>query len=209
MSQSGSGVGPSNIGPTLITTRLMSEEIKQLRIVVVGDGSVGKTSFLKAYTQGTFPMEYIPTVFDNYIESYQRNNVNYIINFVDTAGQEDFDRLRPISYKEVCVCLICFNVNNIASYENVKLKWLPEVRRYCGRDVPILLVGLQTDLRAANTKENTVTKEAGQELAHLLGLFNYVECSAKTCAGCDEVIDMAIKEAISPKAQQKKCCTVL
>ncbi|XP_045607317.1 cdc42 homolog [Procambarus clarkii] len=187
----------------------MSVDIRQLRIVVVGDGAVGKTSFLKAYTEGSFPMEYIPTIFDNYIECFQRNEENFIINFVDTAGQSDYDQLRPLSYKEISVCLVCFNVNSISTYENVKNKWLPEVRKHCGDDLPILLVGLQTDLRAASAKDTTVSREAAQKLAHSLGLVSYVECSAKTCAGCDHVIEMAIQAAISPQATYKGCCSIL
>ena len=53
----------------------------------------------------------------------------YTLGLFDTAGQEDYDRLRPLSYPQTDVFLVCFSVTSPASFENVKEKWFPEVRR--------------------------------------------------------------------------------
>ena len=58
----------------------------------------------------------------------------------DTAGQEDYDRLRPLSYPQTDVFLICFSVVSPSSFENVTSKWCPEIKHHCA-DAPILLVG--------------------------------------------------------------------
>lgn len=70
----------------------------------------------------------------------------YNLGLWDTAGQDDYDRLRPLSYPETNVFLICFSVVNMVSYENVRQKWYKEVRHHCP-DTPVLLIGTKTDLR--------------------------------------------------------------
>ncbi len=58
----------------------------------------------------------------------------------DTAGQEDYDRLRPLSYPDTDVILMCFSIDSPDSLENIPEKWTPEVRHFCP-NVPIILVG--------------------------------------------------------------------
>lgn len=65
----------------------------------------------------------------------------------DTAGQEEYDRFRPISYPDTDVFLICFSIANPVSYKNVQEKWVPEIRHYCP-NAPIVLVGTMSDLRS-------------------------------------------------------------
>uniref|UniRef100_A0A4W3GWB3 Uncharacterized protein n=1 Tax=Callorhinchus milii TaxID=7868 RepID=A0A4W3GWB3_CALMI len=64
----------------------------------------------------------------------------------DTAGQEDYDRLRPLSYPDTDVILMCFSIDNPDSLENIPEKWTPEVKHFCP-NVPIILVGNKKDLR--------------------------------------------------------------
>lgn len=79
----------------------------------------------------------------------------------DTAGQEDYDRLRPLSYPQTDVFLICFSLVNPASFENVRAKWYPEVRHHCP-STPIILVGTKLDLRDDKT---TIEKLRDKKLA--------------------------------------------
>ncbi|MED6240843.1 hypothetical protein ATANTOWER_029259, partial [Ataeniobius toweri] len=64
----------------------------------------------------------------------------------DTAGQEDYDRLRPLSYPDTDVILMCFSIDSPDSLENIPEKWTPEVKHFCP-NVPIILVGNKKDLR--------------------------------------------------------------
>jgi small GTP-binding protein len=79
---------------------------------------------LICYTQGAFPEEYIPTVFDNFNTVVVVDNRQVNLGLWDTAGQEDYDRLRPLSYQNADVFLICFSVVNPSSFENVRGKVL-------------------------------------------------------------------------------------
>lgn len=114
--------------------------MEQLKCVVVGDGGVGKTTFLYRVTTGQYPFEYIPTVFDN--ASFYHEGVN--ISFWDTAGQDDYDRLRPLSYQQTDVFLVCYNKHRDYTYQNVLNKWLPEIFHHCPEAIAIV-VCLQND----------------------------------------------------------------
>ena len=115
---------------------------------------------------------------------------------VTSTGQEDYDRLRPLSYPQTDVFLVCFSVTSPASFENVKEKWFPEVRHHCP-GVPCLVVGTQVDLRddpqviekLQRQKQRPVASEHGERLARELGAVKYVECSALTQKGLKNVFD--------------------
>lgn len=120
----------------------------------------------------------------------------YTLGLFDTAGQEDYDRLRPLSYPQTDVFLVCFSVTSPASFENVREKWFPEVHHHCP-GVPCLIVGTQTDLRddpsvrdkLAKQKMSPVRKEDGERMAKELGAVKYVECSALTQYKLKDVFD--------------------
>ena len=82
------------------------------------------------------------TRFDNYSAPMVCDGVPVSLGLWDTAGQEDYDRLRPLSYPQTDVFLICFSVVSPSSFENVTSKWCPEIKHHCP-DAPILLIGKQ------------------------------------------------------------------
>jgi len=140
------------------------------KLVVVGDGACGKTSLLLVQSGKPFPEGYVPTVFENYLSAFWVDNKPVELTLWDTAGQEDYDRLRPLSYPDSDIILICFSIGYPESYYNVDEKWFPETRHFCD-DVPTILVGLKKDLRndsetieELNKKhQKPVTKEQGEK----------------------------------------------
>jgi len=192
--------------------------MQTIKCVVVGDGAVGKTCLLISYTTNQFPSEYVPTVFDNYAVTVIIGDEPYTLGLFDTAGQEDYDRLRPLSYPQTDVFLICFNVTSPPSFENVKEKWFPEVRHHCPATACIV-VGTMVDLRddpsvlekLAKSRQRPISFEQGERLARELGAVKYVECSALTQKGLKNVFDEAIVAALTeaPTQKKKKGCQII
>ncbi|RWS31930.1 ras-related C3 botulinum toxin substrate 1-like protein [Leptotrombidium deliense] len=141
---------------------------RSFKVVVVGDGSVGKTCLLIAYTTKQFPYgDYVPTA---------------------------------------DVFLLCFSVDSIHSYQNIISKWAPEIKHHCPK-VPYVLVGTKTDLRPNSLSKKSsfrrsierrcasvddsscrfVTRDMGKKLAAKIKATRYVESSAKTMDGVEEV----------------------
>jgi len=176
---------------------------KRVKLVVVGDGAVGKTSLLISYATGEFPTEYLPTVFENYTAQMQRSSEMILLHLWDTAGQEDYDRLRPLSYPGADVLLLCFSTISQASYDAIREKWAPEVHHYVP-NIPHLLVGTKIDLRETKApdpnsgKYEPITFDQGKAMADEIGAIKYMEVSSKTGKGVNEVfneaVDLVLKE---------------
>lgn len=173
----------------------------QMKLVVVGDGGCGKTCLLVSYTQQKFPEIYVPTVFENYVANVRTPDQKLIeLALWDTAGQEEYDRLRPLSYPDVDVLLICFSLDNLTSLQNVTDTWYPEVNHFCP-GVPIILVGTKADLHSS------IDDHLPIEVATDINAIGYVKCSAKSMFNIKTVFNFALhhfQRQITVKEQLEK-----
>lgn len=185
------------------------------KLVIVGDGACGKTCLLIVFSKDEFPEVYVPTVFENYVADIEVDGKPVELALWDTAGQEDYDRLRPLSYPDTDVILMCFSIDSPDSLENIPEKWVPEVKHFCP-NVPIVLVGNKKDLREddhtkrelARKKEKPVTEMDGEAMASRIGARAYIECSALTKEGVREVFQKATKSALdkrNPRPSRRPC----
>jgi small GTP-binding protein len=182
------------------------------KLVVVGDGACGKTCLLIAFTQDEYNETYVPTVFETYISDIKVDDQTYQFALWDTAGQEDYEQLRPLSYPNTDVIVVCFNIDHRDSFENVPLKWMPEIQHFCPR-TPVVLVGTKIDLRqdpaTRMAPRRPVSTAEGAEQCRRIKAYRYVECSAKTREGVKEVFETAARAAICPQRRVRPSCVVL
>ncbi|KAM9220415.1 rho-related GTP-binding protein RhoD [Dugong dugon] len=180
--------------------------VQSAKVVLVGDGGCGKTSLLMVFAEGDFPENYTPTVFERYNVNLQIKGKPVHLQIWDTAGQEDYDRLRPLFYPDASVLLLCFDVTSPYSFNNIFDRWYPEVSHFC-KETPIVIVGCKTDLRKDDSlvkklRKNglePVTYNRGQEMARSVGAVAYLECSARLHDNIHAVFQEAAKVALSSR----------
>jgi len=191
-----------------------------MKCVVVGDGAVGKTCLLVSYTSNAFPGEYAPTIFDNYDCHVMVDGKIVCLGLWDTAGQEDYDRLRPLSYPQTDVFGVCFAVTSPKSFANVKSKWIPEISHHSS-NTPIVIIGTKLDQRQeyVDAGKAVVSTKDGQALAQELSAslktsVQYTELSAMTQENMSDAFQLLIKAGLDKIAGDKSastasCCLVM
>ena len=193
----------------------LSISMQSIKCVITGDGDVGKTCLSIRYATETFPVEYVATIFDNYTVNMLIDGHAVNLELWDTAGQDDFDNIRPISYPKTDICLVCFSLINRFSYNNVKEKWYPEVRRFAPQ-APVILVGTKLDEREnkklRDGQRSVVTQADGLQLRDDISAIMYFECSAITDHGVRAIFEHAVRVVLDRRKrgekQSKHCCVI-
>lgn len=201
----------------------MAEEDKvAVKLVVVGDGAVGKTTLLMRYREDKFPKNYVPTVFENYYVNQEYKGIKVNLGLWDTAGQEEYDRLRALSYPDTEIVLVVFSIDQPTSLENLSSKWVPEISFHC-KGIPIIVVGTKKDLRDDKATiealrdqggKHPVTGAEAQAVADQIHAVAYMECSALTGEGVRDIFERALEVVLVRKGKLKQagssgCCTIL
>jgi len=199
----------------------------QRKIVILGDGACGKTSMLNVFTRGYFPQVYEPTVFENYVHDIFIDGKSVQLSLWDTAGQEEFDRLRSLSYSDTHCIMLCFSIDSPDSLENVQSKWVGEIADHC-EGVKLVLVALKCDLRSNEdsdvearphedssfnpysggqsnpyghkSNKRLISYDEGLAVAKKVGALRYLECSAKKNRGVNEAFSEAARCALNARA---------
>ena len=170
-------------------------EPRELKVVAVGDPS--KVELL--FTLNDMPLNEHRD-FENYTREMTINN--YKIHVWDTAGQAEYDRLRPLSYAGANVILLVFDLSSKATFSNLSEKWMKEVAHYC-KDAKILLIGINLDLRQAGNP-NHVTDQEAEQFVKENKCTTYIPCSSRTC----ERIDKIWPSVITAFKTEKESCII-
>ncbi|KAG1474513.1 hypothetical protein G6F56_000313 [Rhizopus delemar] len=139
--------------------------------------------------------QYIPTIFETAAKDMVVDSRNVVAELWDSAGQEDYDRLRTLSYPDSDVIVIAFSVDIPESLENIteKVTLYPALLRLT------ILVDTRMDLRQdklPKQSEPLISYQQGMDVARQVGAYKYVECSAKLGQGVQQVFDTAIKSTM-------------
>ncbi|KAH8824481.1 P-loop containing nucleoside triphosphate hydrolase protein [Flagelloscypha sp. PMI_526] len=181
------------------------------KLVIVGDSATGKTLLLIRFAKGAFWQDFIPTVFENNTVDVAVDGQNTELTLWDTAGQDEYDRLRPLCYPDAHIVLISFSIDNPDSLDNVLEKWIIEIR-YFLPTVPVILVGCKKDLRDDQRVIEELTRQHLQPVSHdegmvialKIGAKHYLECSSKLGEGVQEVFMAAARLAVDFSEGKKK-----
>uniref|UniRef100_A0A1I8QB91 Uncharacterized protein n=1 Tax=Stomoxys calcitrans TaxID=35570 RepID=A0A1I8QB91_STOCA len=178
-----------------------------VKCVTLGDGCAGKTSILRLYADNFLLDEYPPTVCEEYLaHATTSNGTSVMLRLCDTAGLN----IRPFFYVDTEILLLCFSVADPNSLENIRLRWLPEIKHYCP-NVPLILVGTKIDLRR-HRHSKCLSLEQGMDLAKKIKALEYMECSARSGLGVKEIFQVAASSAMerrtndNGKNSSRKCC---
>ena len=195
--------------------------MKHVKCVVLGDPECKKRQLLLTFATNAYPGEYIPTVFDCISANVMAEGLPPVnIQLWDIICQEDYKKLRPLSYQGTQVFLLCFSLVYPKTLENIEKVWYKDAHEY-SPDIPIILAGLQSDLRdnfESKAKElraeqmEPIPYKKGKEMAKRINARAYIECSAEKAKNLTELFDTTVRYALNPQAQpeeeEETCCRV-
>lgn len=191
---------------------------RRIKVAVIGDGNVGKTSICYRLVDDQFQCAYVPTIFETNVHLMEIDGTEYELQIIDTAGQEAYDQLRQtlVYHQNPDVYIVCYAVDDAATLRNAKSTWWPELQKN-SPGKPVILVGNKTDLR--NTRDTTqmLSHIDGLELKNEMGAVAFFECSAKSTTGRQgislifetAITSAATAAASTSQANSTECCCVI
>jgi len=170
----------------------------EYKLVVVGDGGVGKSALTIQLIQNQFVEEYDPTIEDSYRKQVLIDGETCLLDILDTAGQEEYSAMRDQYMRTGEGFLLVFALNEYKSFENIQ-HYREQIRRVKDSDdVPMVLVGNKCDLSQRAIDQRTI-----MELARSYGV-PYEETSAKTRIGVDNAFHALVREIKNKEKQREK-----
>jgi small GTP-binding protein len=157
-----------------------------VKIVLLGDDGVGKTSFLMTYTTSMFPRGMMPFVYDNFTSNVRMPD-GLLVTCVlwDTAGSDIYDNIRPLVHPNTDVFVLCYNPTQPETFDHVREKWYVEANR-TEPNGQFIVLALKTDLLQDVTTLQTlgrkhqvpISAQQGIDFALEIGAYKYLECSS-------------------------------
>lgn len=172
---------------------------ESLKILVIGDSDVGKTSLVFRFVDGSFSSQFVPTVgIDFKSKTIVWNDKRIQLQIWDTAGQERYRSITTSYFRGAAGFVIMYDIRNEVSFNGVQ-EWVSQIKAYSGPEVKKILVGNVTD----EEKEREVTIKKGQQLADKLGI-EFIETSVKNNSNVEKVFEILVGSILKAKIPPTK-----
>ncbi|CAI2375192.1 unnamed protein product [Moneuplotes crassus] len=164
---------------------------KQVKLILIGDYSVGKSSILHRYCEDAFWPKHMPTIGVDFRTKFVRDGNNTIkMQLWDTAGQEKYRTVTSNLYKNTSVVLLVYDCTDLNSFDNVA-NWIKQIEMNVSEKTIIILIANKIDL-----ENRLVSTEDGEAMAEAYRA-NYFETSAKTGQNIDKVFDYCVENIMN------------
>ena len=175
-----------------------------LKLLVVGDSSVGKTNFVMRLINNEFSKNYMTTSgIDLKTTDIEIKNKKIHIQLWDTAGQEKYKAITKNLFLKVMGALIIYDITNEASYNNLK-SWVKLIKEECGKHMQLIILGNKSDLDAQRkiSKDEAINYAKEQKI-------DYIETSSKTGENVKKAVTMICESILENKEMNDSSSFVL
>ena len=159
-----------------------------VKYIIVGDSSVGKSNILLRFSRNVFDPGHQATLGIEFANKHiLYNNIDYLVQVWDTAGQENFRSVTRAYYKASAVAMVVYDITNEESFKNIQ-SWIKDCKDLAPKTVQMVLIGNKNDLE----ESRVITKERGEELARENRMM-FFETSALNGNGVEEAFQKSIE----------------
>ena len=167
-----------------------------LKLVLIGDSNVGKTTLLYKYIDNENKEDIIPTLgLENKVKTIRIKGINTKIQIWDTAGQEKFNSLTKNIFTNTDGILIIFDLTNKTSFTHIK-NWIEDVKDQSKKSIKKIIVGNKSDLK----DKRKVTKE---DIKSITEKYKYIEVSALNGNNVENAFDTLIKAIVGKRTDEE------
>lgn len=193
---------------------MTSTQGRKKQIVLVGDRYCGKTALAVRLSSDLFLDYYHPTqLVDDFTAEVEVRKQNLQLTLLDLSGACEVEGIRSLVYEHCDAVVLCFDLTNSASLENVTRKWLPELKERCPGS-PLIIAGCKLDQTCIGDYLDVCpqlarTRDAAKELLSTTSAKAYVECSSKLMNGVDELTQLVVEVTQKKQTAVKKVAASL
>ncbi|KAH0792980.1 small GTP-binding protein [Histomonas meleagridis] len=174
----------------------MSDNLTSIKLVLLGDSGVGKTSIVSQYVSGKCSDSVKPTIGAAFVTKELTISGQQIELLIwDTAGQEVYRGLAPMYYRSALIAIIVYDVTRSQSFDSVAY-WIKELKTNVDGNIVILVCGNKTDLDEQRTVESTIAQKSAEESGAL-----YAETSATSGTGVERMFQIAVSKLLESRAK--------
>ena len=175
-------------------------EPESIKITLIGNSGVGKTSIINQYIDQTFDEANAATIGANYSEKViTKNNKEYELNIWDTAGQEKFHSVGKHFYKDAYIVCLVYDITSQDSLEQLETIWYPDIKKYGEKYTILAVVGNKSDLYE---NDNLADENRAKEFAQSINA-TFMLTSAKTGDGIEKLFDTLVDKFLSSDFNSK------